>query len=127
MALSQKHRSVLFDFLVPRVGEATAEALGIEVLARIDAPTEQPSYRAAAEQIDVDAASYANVRRYLSEGRLPPERPVEKACDIVWTLCSLAVHDLLILGRGWGYERYEAWLAAVLTRELLGDEPIPVA
>jgi hypothetical protein len=27
MALSQKHRSVLFDFLSPRVGEETAEAL----------------------------------------------------------------------------------------------------
>jgi hypothetical protein len=39
----------------------------------------------------------------------------------------LAVHDLLILGRGWSYERYEAWLAAALIRELLGDEPIPVA
>ncbi len=30
MALSQKHRSVLFDYLSPRVGEDTAEALMAE-------------------------------------------------------------------------------------------------
>jgi hypothetical protein len=30
MALSQKHRNVLFDFLSPRVGEETAEALMAE-------------------------------------------------------------------------------------------------
>lgn len=66
------------------------------------------------------------VQMLAEQGSLRPERPVEELCDIVWTLCSLAVHDLLVLGRGWDYDRYEAWLAAALTRELLGDEPIPV-
>ena len=46
---------------------------------------------------------------------------VEAARDIVWTLCSLAVHDLLVLERGWSYEHYETWLAAALVRELLPD------
>ncbi len=46
---------------------------------------------------------------------------VEEARDVVWTLCSLAVHDLLVLERGWSYERYEAWLADALVRELLPD------
>jgi AcrR family transcriptional regulator len=80
---------------------------------------------------EMEAWRYSGQSRFVEmlaeQGRLPPGRPVEEACDIVWTLCSLAVHDLLVLGRRWGYERYEAWLAAVLTRELLGDEPIPVA
>lgn len=80
---------------------------------------------------EMEAWRYSGQSRFVEmlaeQGRLPPGRPVGEACDIVWTLCSLAVHDLLVLGRGWGYERYEAWLAAVLTRELLGDEPIPVA
>lgn len=79
---------------------------------------------------EMEAWRYSGQSRFVEmlaeQGRLPPERPVEEACDIVWTLCSLAVHDLLILGRGWDYERYEAWLAAMLTRELLGGEPIPV-
>ena len=46
---------------------------------------------------------------------------VEEARDVVWTLCSLAVHDLLVLERGWSYERYEAWLADALVCELLPD------
>jgi TetR/AcrR family transcriptional regulator, regulator of autoinduction and epiphytic fitness len=46
---------------------------------------------------------------------------VEDARDVVWTLCSLAVHDLLVLERGWSYEHYEAWLAAALVCELLPD------
>ena len=46
---------------------------------------------------------------------------VEEARDVVWTLCSLAVHDLLVLERGWSYERYEAWLADALGCELLPE------
>jgi AcrR family transcriptional regulator len=80
---------------------------------------------------EMEAWRYAGQSRFVEmlaeQGRLAPERALEEARDIVWTLCSLAVHDLLILGRGWDYERYEAWLAAVLSWELLGDEPIPVA
>jgi hypothetical protein len=37
----------------------------------------------------------------------------------VWTLCSLAVHDLLVVDRGWTPEHYEEWLAAALVHELL--------
>lgn len=54
-------------------------------------------------------------------GALRPDVTVEAARDIVWTLCSLAVHDLLVLERGWSYERYEAWLANALILELLPD------
>jgi AcrR family transcriptional regulator len=78
---------------------------------------------------EMEAWRYSGHSRFVQmlaeQGRLLPQRPIEEACDVVWTLCSLAVHDLLILGRGWDYQRYEAWLAAVLTRELLGGEPIP--
>ena len=34
-------------------------------------------------------------------------------------VCSLAVHDLLVVERGWSYERYQEWLTAALTCELL--------
>ena len=54
-------------------------------------------------------------------GALRAGLSVEAARDVVWTLCSLAVHDLLVLERGWSYERYEAWLTAALVRELLPD------
>lgn len=46
---------------------------------------------------------------------------VEQARDIIWTLCSAAVHDLLVIERGWTSERYRDWLAAALACELLDD------
>jgi AcrR family transcriptional regulator len=54
-------------------------------------------------------------------GALRHDLSVEAARDVVWTLCSLAVHDLLVLERGWSYDRYEAWLTNALVRELLPD------
>jgi AcrR family transcriptional regulator len=53
-------------------------------------------------------------------GVLRPGLAVEEARDVTWTLCSLAVHDLLVIDRGWSGERYQAWLTEGLTRELLG-------
>ena len=52
-------------------------------------------------------------------GVLRPELPVQEAGDLVWTLSSLAVYDLLVRQRGWTPERYRDWLAATLARELL--------
>jgi AcrR family transcriptional regulator len=58
--------------------------------------------------------------RMLADGRaLRPGLTVDEGIDIAWTLCSLAVYDLLVLGRGWGDERYQAWLTDTLARELL--------
>jgi AcrR family transcriptional regulator len=53
------------------------------------------------------------------QGRLRPGLSFEDARDVVWTLCSLAVHDLLVVERGWTAERYQEWLTAALTRELI--------
>jgi AcrR family transcriptional regulator len=44
---------------------------------------------------------------------------VEQARDIIWTLCSTPVHDLLVWRRGWTSEGYRDWLTAALQRELL--------
>lgn len=46
---------------------------------------------------------------------------IERARDIVWTLCSLAVHDLLVAERGWTSEQYQEWLSDALTCQLLPD------
>lgn len=57
---------------------------------------------------------------HLTErGALREGLPVEDARDITWTLCSLAVHDLLVVERGWSFEKYSDWLAATLTSALL--------
>jgi AcrR family transcriptional regulator len=54
-----------------------------------------------------------------SRGVLRPGLSAAMAGDIVWTLCSLAVHDLLVLERKWSLRRYGEWLASALKRELL--------
>ena len=58
-------------------------------------------------------------------GVLRPELSVEEARDLLWTLNALAVHDLLVLQRGWSPERYRDWLAASLQRTLLPDRKPP--
>jgi AcrR family transcriptional regulator len=58
----------------------------------------------------------------LAEGRaLHSDLSVEDARDIIWTLCSTPVHDLLVRERGWSAETYQHWLAIALQRELLAD------
>ena len=54
-------------------------------------------------------------------GALRPGLTVEAGRDGLWTLCSLAVHDMLVMTRGWSSDRYEAWLAARLIGLLLVD------
>ena len=55
-----------------------------------------------------------------SRGALRPGLSRVDAGDILWTLCSLAVHDLLVIERKWSSKRYGTWLTAALKRELLG-------
>src|SRR6266498_2934866 len=42
--------------------------------------------------------------------------------DVLWTLNSMAVHDLLVVQRGWPPERYRDWLAHTLAAALLPDQ-----
>ena len=60
------------------------------------------------------------VAMLADKGALRRGLSVEQARDVVWTLCSLAVHDLLV-DRGWTAERYQEWLIDALTCELLPD------
>ena len=61
------------------------------------------------------------VRMLADRGVLRPGLAVDEGIAIAWTLCSLAVYDLLVLGRGWGDERYQVWLTDTLARELLAS------
>lgn len=58
-----------------------------------------------------------------SRGAMREGLSVETATDIFYALCSLAVHDLLVIERGWTYDQYERWLTDALTRELLELAP----
>ena len=60
------------------------------------------------------------VRLLAERGALRKDLAVEAAIDLLWTLCSLAVYDLLVRDRGWSEDRYQGWLGDILSRELLG-------
>ncbi len=62
------------------------------------------------------------VAMLAGNGALRPGFSVEEASDIVWTLCSLAVHDLLVVERRWTSERYLEWLTGALTLALLPED-----
>jgi AcrR family transcriptional regulator len=61
------------------------------------------------------------VHMLADRGALKAGLSVEAGTDLTWTLCSLAVHDLLVLTRGWSDERYQAWLTHALVCELIGE------
>lgn len=60
-------------------------------------------------------------------GPLRPGLSTDKAADIVWTLSSGEVHQLLIVVRGWTPEHYERWLGDTLIALLLLPEAAPPA
>jgi AcrR family transcriptional regulator len=59
------------------------------------------------------------VEMLAGRGALRPGVTVEDGRDGLWTLTSLAVHDMLVVTRGWSAERYEQWLAEALAALLL--------
>ena len=87
---------------------------------------------ADAARSDGDAVSLlAELARQRQEGQhriarslarssaLRPGLRERDAADIIHALASPEVYGLLVFDRGWSGERYEQWLRAILTRELL--------
>jgi AcrR family transcriptional regulator len=60
------------------------------------------------------------VARSLARSKaLRPGLRERDAADIIHALASPEVYGLLVLDRGWSSERYERWLTAILTDQLL--------
>ena len=72
---------------------------------------------------ELEAERLAGLLRFAQlladRGALRPGVSVEEARDTLWTLNSLAVHDLLVLQRGWSAERYRDWLTRAMAGMLL--------
>ena len=58
------------------------------------------------------------VRHLADRFGLPAGWSVERAVDLVWTLTSPQVADLLIRRCGWSVEAWGAWVTAALVRDL---------
>jgi len=52
-------------------------------------------------------------------GGLRPGLTVDRATDIIWTVCAQANYDSLVRARGWSHDEYRAWLTDTLTAHLL--------
>lgn len=113
----------------PRRRVAGFAALLRELLARA-----APVHRIladAARSDDAAASLLAEVGRQRQEGQqriarslarsrsLRPGLKERDAADIIHALASPEVYGLLVVDRGWSGERYENWLAGILTDQLL--------
>lgn len=54
-------------------------------------------------------------------GALKPGLSVDEAGDILWTVNSHAVYDLLVVQRGWSPQRYRDWIVATNAHSLLAQ------
>ena len=58
--------------------------------------------------------------RLLAEDHaLRPDLEVDRAADILWTLCAQSTFDALVTHRGWTHHEYRTWLAETLADALL--------
>ncbi len=124
-------RSLLTDEDQPQHQLAAFTALVHEVLARVG-PVQRILVDAA--RSDPDAATLlADIARQRHEGQRRIAQSLARsgalrtglretdAADILHTLASPEVYGLLVLDRGWSGDRYETWLTAVLTNQLLAQ------
>lgn len=91
------------------------------LLALSGAATTDPELKALWDEIE--SSRLAGQGRFIGmlaeRGALRPGLSVDEARDGLWTLCSVAVYDMLVGTRGWTAEQYQQWLAERLIGLLL--------
>ena len=113
----------------PRKILAAAGAFTAEIAPRVapifllarDAAVGDPEIAATLEEIS--AARHermtVNARGLAKAGHLRPGITVGQATDIMWAINSPELFELLVLHRGWTYERYGQFITQALTAALL--------
>ena len=61
----------------------------------------------------------AVAQRLAAQNALREDLTVEQTAEIIWTISSPEVYNLLTVDRGWSRERYAHWLGDTLARLLL--------
>jgi AcrR family transcriptional regulator len=100
---------------------ALLERAGDLIMVSVEAAGTDPDMRAAA---DAGARATHHVHLELTTrlhdaGALHAGLDATTAADVLYALASPHTHQLLRRHRGWTVERYQTWLLAAITRELL--------
>jgi len=77
--------------------------------------------RTLVERIEQQRAEGASAVAHHIAARfgLSPDRTVDEAADILWTLTAPETTNRLVRQRGWTWDRYESWLADTMCHSLL--------
>ncbi|MDI6105961.1 helix-turn-helix domain-containing protein [Actinoplanes sp. NEAU-A12] len=117
-AATPRDKVARYAFAARRVGERVGPLLA-KLLA--GARGGDPDLLRFRETINQERMAGAGgiVRHLAATGGLRADVDPDRACDILWTLISPEVYELLVADRGWSPEEYEQWLARSLTDALL--------
>lgn len=108
--IAERYAALAREF-VERAGPLVSVLLGVR-----DADPELARFMATidAERL-VGAAGFAGLLASRTAVRLDPEQ----ARDVVWSLLSPELYDLLVRRRGWSLDAYQDWLARSLFEALV--------
>ncbi|WBB67705.1 TetR/AcrR family transcriptional regulator [Micromonospora sp. WMMD812] len=117
-ATSPQDKLARYAFAARRVGERVGPLLAKLLGAASGGDPDLAQFR---ETINGERLVGANalVRHLATTGGLRADLNPDRARDIVWTLISPEVYELLVGGRGWSPDEYEQWLARALTAALV--------
>lgn len=69
---------------------------------------------------------HTGLRRFASlladEGALRADLTVDRATDVIWTLCAQSTFESLVTARGWTHREYREWLGDTLADALLESD-----
>jgi AcrR family transcriptional regulator len=102
------------------LAEVAPRANPIQLVVR-DAAASDEAAAAVWRQLNAERlAGMTAFATHLHEGgHLRAGLGVQEARDVLWTMISVEVWDLLVNGRGWTVERYGAWVGEQLIAALL--------
>jgi AcrR family transcriptional regulator len=116
-ATSPRDKLARYAFAARRVGERVGPLLAKLLAAASGGDPDLAQFR---ETINSERLVGADglVHHLAAAGGLRADLNPDRARDIVWTLISPEVYDLLVGDRDWSPDEYEQWLAQALTAAL---------
>ncbi|MEU4560520.1 helix-turn-helix domain-containing protein [Actinoplanes sp. NPDC023936] len=117
-ATDPREKLARYAFAARRVGERVGPLLAKLLAGARGGDPDLIGFRETTNRERMNGAG-GIVRHLAATGGLRDGLDPERACDIVWTLISPEVFDLLVGDRRWSLDEYEQWLARSLADALV--------